>query len=99
MENYALLQFNNNLILQLNSAPLYFGHIVHYCLNVNFPGPWAARGKPIVLPSHNPDPTSLDFFVWGGHVKDHVSNLRVNMLAELKTKITVATANVTKDMS
>jgi hypothetical protein len=36
-------------------------------------------------------------FLWG-YVKDQVYNHRVNMLDKLKPRVTVAIANVTKDM-
>jgi hypothetical protein len=62
LENYALLQLNNNnLILQLDDAPVHFAHIVHDCLNVNFPGQWIGRGGLIVWPPRSPDLTPLDF--------------------------------------
>jgi hypothetical protein len=40
---------------------------------------------------------ALNFFL-RGYVKDHVYSRKVNTLDELKVLITIATANVTKDM-
>jgi hypothetical protein len=72
LENYALLQLNNNnnsnLILQLDSAPVHFALIIHDCLNVNFPGRSRGRVTPIAWPTHS-DLTPSEFFLLGS-VKD-----------------------------
>jgi hypothetical protein len=49
-----------------------------------------------VGPPHSTDLTLLDFFHWS-YVEGQAYSQRVNMLLELKSLITAAIANVTKD--
>jgi hypothetical protein len=75
----------------------HFAHIVHDCLNVNFPGRWIGRGGPIAWPPRSPDLTPLNFSL-RGYVKDQVCSQRVYTPDELKAWITAAIVNVTKGM-
>jgi hypothetical protein len=97
-ENYGLPQLNRNssLILQLEVAPVHFGHIVHDCLNIDF-ACRRIRRRPIAWPPHSFDRAPVDFLLLGC-VKDQVYNHRVNMLDELKAQITAANADVTIDI-
>jgi hypothetical protein len=98
LENYGLPQLNrnSNLIHQLEVAPVHFAHIVPDCLNMNFACRWIGRG-PIAWPSRSFDLTPVDFLLLDC-VKHQVYSHRVNMLDELKAQLTVANADVTKDI-
>ena len=62
-------------------------------LNDNFPGRCIGRGGPIPWPPRSPDPTPLNFFLWG-FVKDNVYRRRVSNIDDLKARITTAIASV-----
>jgi hypothetical protein len=57
LKNYALLQLgsNDNLIQQLDGAPAYVAHIVHDCLDLNFPGQWLGKERSIAWPPYSHD--------------------------------------------
>jgi hypothetical protein len=68
LENYAFPQLNNNnnnLILELEGAPVQFAHIVRDYLKVNFPDRWVGSGGPVAWSPRFPDLTPLEFFLWG----------------------------------
>jgi hypothetical protein len=67
-------------------------------LNTRFPGRCTGRAAPIAWPPRSPDLTPLNFFLWG-LIKDRVfvPPLPANV-AELRTRITVAVAEVTPEM-
>jgi hypothetical protein len=77
--------------------PLYLEEVREY-LNTRCPDRWIGRVAPIVCPPRFPDLTPLVFFLWG-FVKDRVfvPPLPTNV-AELRTRITVAVAEVTPEM-
>jgi hypothetical protein len=82
---------------QDGASPHYLEEVCKY-LNTRFPGRWIGRAAPIACPPRSPDLTPLDFFLWG-FVKDRVflSPLPENV-AELRTRITAAVAEVTPEM-
>jgi hypothetical protein len=97
--NYAFAQLSNNdnnLILQLDSVPVYFAHIFHDFLNVNFPGWCIGWERPVAWPSP-PDFTPLDSFSLG-LCERQVYSQRVNTLVELKAWFTATIADITKDI-
>lgn len=57
LKNYALPQLSSsdNLILQLDGEPAYVAHIDHDCLNLNFPGQWLRKERPIAWPPYSHD--------------------------------------------
>jgi hypothetical protein len=66
LENYALshVSSTNNLILQLDGAPLHLADIVRDYLKMNFASRWKGGG-PIAWPYCSPDLMPLDFFLLG----------------------------------
>jgi hypothetical protein len=67
-------------------------------LNTRFPGPWIGWAVPTAWPSRSLDLTSVDVFLWE-FVKDRVfvPPLPANV-AELRTRITAAVAEVKPEM-
>jgi hypothetical protein len=81
-----------------DSAPPYYLEEVHQYLSTRFSGRWIGRAALIAWPPGSPDLTPLEFFFWG-FVKDRVfvPPLPANV-AELRTRITVAVAEVKPEM-
>jgi hypothetical protein len=85
------------LFQQDGAVPHYLEEVREY-LKTQFPGRWIGRAMPIAWPLRSPDLTPLDFFSWG-FIKDRlfVPTLPANV-AELRTRITAAVAEVTPEM-
>jgi hypothetical protein len=83
---------------QQDSSPPHYLEEVREYLSTCFPGRWIGRAAPIAWTPRYPDLTPLDFFLWG-FVKDRVfvPPLPANV-AELRTRITAAVAEVTPEM-
>jgi hypothetical protein len=84
--------------LQQDGAPPHYIEEVRKYLNTHFPGQWVGRAALRAWPPRSPDLTRLDFFLWG-FVKDRVfvPPLPANV-AELRTQIDAAVAEVTPEM-
>jgi hypothetical protein len=65
-------------------AAVNFAHIVHDCLNVNFPVQWIGTGGPVVWPLRS-EVNTLDAFIWG-YVKIQVYSQRVNTQYTVNSK-------------
>jgi hypothetical protein len=50
---------------QQDGAPPHYLEEVGKYLITRFPGHWIGRVAPIAWPTHSPDLTPLDFFLWG----------------------------------
>jgi hypothetical protein len=85
------------LFQQDGEHPHYLEEVREY-LNTRFPGRWIGRAAPIAWPPRSPDLTPLDVFLWG-FINDRVfvPPLPANV-AELRTRITAAVAEVTPEM-
>jgi hypothetical protein len=83
---------------QLDGAyPPYLEEVSEY-FNTRFPGRWIGRAEPMAWPSRFPDLTSLDFSL-RGFVKDRVFVPRLPAnVAEHRTRITAAVAEVTPEV-
>lgn len=65
IENLPLIAYNN-VIFQLDGAPIHNAIVVRNWLNDNFPRRWIGRNSPFIhWPPRSPDLTPLDFFYGG----------------------------------
>jgi hypothetical protein len=71
--------------------------MVHDYLKANFPGRRIGRGRPDAWPPRSPDLTPLDFVLWC-YVKGKMHMQTVDKLDEVYSRITVESANITKDI-
>jgi hypothetical protein len=80
------------------AQPPHYVEAVREYLNTRFSCRWIGQAAPKAWPLRSPDLTPLDFFFWG-FVKDrvYVPPLPENV-AELRTRITAAVAEVTPEM-
>jgi hypothetical protein len=87
-----------HIYFQQDGAPRHYLEAGREYLNTRFSGRWIGRAAPIAWPPCSPDLTPLDFVFWG-FVKDrvYVPPLPANV-AELRTRITAAVAEVTPEM-
>ncbi|GBP46999.1 hypothetical protein EVAR_32518_1 [Eumeta japonica] len=53
---------------QYDGCPAYYRRNVREWLDTNYPTKRVGRGGPITWPARSPDPTPIDFYVWG-HLK------------------------------
>jgi hypothetical protein len=83
---------------QKDGAPPHYLEEVCEYINTHFPGRWIGRAVLIAWPPRSSDLTPLDFFLWGfGKDRMFVLPLPVNV-AEPRTRITAAVAEVTPEM-
>jgi hypothetical protein len=87
----------NRVIFMQDGAPPHFSLPMHRALNENFPNALIGRGGPISWPPRSPDPTPMDFFLWG-YVKNCVYGEKIRDLQHLRDRITIATETVTPDI-
>ncbi|XP_063898861.1 probable RNA-directed DNA polymerase from transposon X-element [Helicoverpa armigera] len=76
-------------VMQQDGAPAHYHRAVRSYLDATYPNYWIGRGGPIAWPPRSPDPTPLDFYLWG-RVKDLVyghSGNNIRNVDELKTRI------------
>ena len=70
---------------QLVTPPHYTRHMRKY-LNESFPNGWLGRGGPVAWPPKSPDPTPLDYYLWG-HMQTLVYETKVESRAALRDHI------------
>ncbi|GBL60083.1 hypothetical protein AVEN_179684-1 [Araneus ventricosus] len=87
LQLYAVPQFPEGVIFQQEGAPPHYGNIVCEFLNTAFPQRLMGRGDVMAWPPRSPDLTSLGFYLWG-YVKQHVYSERINVINNLKQRIT-----------
>uniref|UniRef100_A0A914UQ01 Transposase n=1 Tax=Plectus sambesii TaxID=2011161 RepID=A0A914UQ01_9BILA len=76
----------------------HFAKDVRDWLNEHFVGRWMGRGSPTMpWPSHSPDLTPCDFFLWG-FIKPKVYTTKPRAVSELKDRIRNAFGQVTDKM-
>jgi hypothetical protein len=90
---------HQNMLLQLDGAPVHHAIAVQNLLNANFPRRWIGRNGPVLWPPRSPDLTPLDFFFWG-HMKSQVYDLRPSPESreELLSRINAVIETVTQEM-
>ena len=59
-----------------DGAPPHFNCFVTDVLNARFPDAWIG---PIPWPLRSPDLSPLDFFLWGGYIKNIVCAEKINI--------------------
>ena len=62
---------------QQDGAPPHYANLVGQPLNRIYPGRWIGRGGPISWTARSPDPTPLDFCLWGW-LKSEVYKLKLD---------------------
>lgn len=94
IENLPLIAYNN-IIFQLDGAPIHNALVVRNWLNENFPRRWIGRNSPLInCPPRSPDLTPLDYFLWG-FLKNEVYKTQPRNSLELKNQIRQACAEIT----
>ena len=53
------------ITFQHDEAPPHYSRLVTHHLNLTFPEQWIGRGGHVQWPPRSPDPTPLDFCLWG----------------------------------
>jgi hypothetical protein len=79
---------HHSIFFQQDGAPPHFALHVREYLNNVFRNRWIGRRGPIEWAARSPDLSPLDFFLWGGHVKNNVYKERPRNLDDLKVRIT-----------
>ena len=85
------------LYFQQDGAPSHYSLVVREWLDQKFPGRWIGRRGPIEWPARSPDLTPADFFLWG-YLKNIVYKDRPSTLAELRSRIEQACAELETSM-
>lgn len=87
-----------DMIFQLDGAPMHNARIVREWLETKFPGKWIGRNSPLIRwPPRSPDLTPLDYFLWGT-LKDKVYKDRPTNVNDLKGKIRDACRSITPEV-
>ena len=82
---------------QQDGAPPHFSIPVRRFLDEHFPNRWIGRAGPIPWPAYSPDLSPLDFWLWGS-VKNKVYATNVRDLNDLKTRISLAFNEVSREV-
>uniref|UniRef100_A0AAR2LFJ0 Transposase Tc1-like domain-containing protein n=1 Tax=Pygocentrus nattereri TaxID=42514 RepID=A0AAR2LFJ0_PYGNA len=81
------------IFFQQDGAPPHYGCQVRAFLDEQFPGKWIGRRGPEEWPPRSPDPTPLDFYIWG-HLKAIVYAVKTQDVQHLKLRILEACASI-----
>ncbi|CAJ0934947.1 unnamed protein product [Ranitomeya imitator] len=76
-----------------NVVVYHLGCQVRAFLHEQFPGTWIGRHGPVEWPPRSPDPTPLDFYLWG-HLKAIVYAVKIRDAQHLKQRILEACASI-----
>jgi hypothetical protein len=89
----------HSLIFMQDGAPPHWSTAVRNFLSAVFPNRWMGRGSPnLPWPPYSPDLTPCDFFLWGW-IKSQVYTTPIANLVELRTRIELAFASLSMQMT
>jgi hypothetical protein len=91
------LAVRQRLWFQHDGAPAHYGEDIWQWLNETYPGRWIGRGGPIAWPFRSPDPTPVDFFLWG-YVKEQVYAVPARAIEDLVARLQAAVTTVDANM-
>jgi hypothetical protein len=91
------LTVRQRLWFQHDGAPAHYREDVRQCLNATYPGRWIEGAAPIAWPLWSPDPTPMDFFLWG-HLKEQVYTVPSRTIEDLVARLQAAVTTVDANM-
>jgi hypothetical protein len=86
----------DKVVIQQDGAPAHYAISVRDFLSEHF-SVWIGRSAPLSWPPRSPDLTTCDNWLWS-FVKEHVSHIRMQNIAELKQTVLTAFSLITQQM-
>ena len=87
------LKIRSHIYFKHDGAPPHYSLHVRDYMNEYFPNRWLGRGGPIPWRPRSPDPTPLDYYIWG-HMKTLMYEIKFDSRAALRDRIFAAAEHI-----